>query len=218
MDKLILDATCGSRMIWFNKNNELAVFIDERELDDEKIWTSGDGKAKRFCSIHPDIKASFTDIPFPDDTFYHIIFDPPHLVEVGDTAWMAKKYGKLDKDNWRQTLHDGFAECMRVLKPYGTLIFKWNETQIPVKEVIRAIGQEPLYGNRSGKQNKTHWMAFIKTMEGSGVDESRRNCSKARSKTDAGREWIEQKYIARNDSADIKGRNQETGEICSRAY
>lgn len=162
IDKPVLDATCGSKMIWFNKNNELAVFVDKRELDCEAIWTSGDGQSTRYCNIHPDIIADFTDLPFEDNTFYHIIFDPPHLVDGGDNAWMVKKYGKLNKDTWQQVLHDGFSECMRVLKPYGTLIFKWNETQIPVKDVIAAIGARPLYGNRSGKQGKTHWMAFIK--------------------------------------------------------
>lgn len=162
MDKPVLDATCGSRMIWFNKNNELAVFVDKRELDCEAIWTSGDGKATRYCSIHPDIIADFTNLPFEDNTFYHVVFDPPHLIQGGDNSWMVKKYGKLNKDTWKQVLHDGFTECMRVLKPYGTLIFKWNETQIPVKDVIAAIGARPLYGNRSGKQGKTHWMAFIK--------------------------------------------------------
>lgn len=39
---------------------------------------------------------------------------------------MVKKYGKLEKDTWKQVLHDGFTECMRVLKPYETLIFKWK--------------------------------------------------------------------------------------------
>lgn len=162
MDKPVLDATCGSRMIWFNKNNELAVFVDKRELDNEAIWTSGDGKVTRYCNIHPDIIADFTCLPFEDNTFYHVVFDPPHLIQGGDNAWMVKKYGKLNKDTWKRMLHDGFSECMRVLKPYGTLIFKWNETQIPVKDVITAIGAEPLYDNRSGKQGKTHWMAFIK--------------------------------------------------------
>lgn len=162
MDKPVLDATCGSRMIWFNKNNELAVFVDKRELDNEAIWTSGDGKVTRYCNIHPDIIADFTCLPFEDNTFYHVVFDPPHLIQGGDNAWMVKKYGKLNKDTWKRMLHDGFSECMRVLKPYGTLIFKWNETQISVKDVIAAIGARPLYGNRSGKQGKTHWMAFIK--------------------------------------------------------
>ncbi len=165
IDKPVLDATCGSKMIWFNKNNKLAVYVDKRELDCEAIWTSGDGQSTRYCNIHPDIIADFTDLPFEDNTFYHIIFDPPHLVDGGDNAWMVKKYGKLNKDTWKQVLHDGFSECMRVLKPYGTLIFKWNETQIPVKDVITAIGHKPLYGNRSGKQGKTHWMAFVKEVE-----------------------------------------------------
>lgn len=165
MNKLVLDATCGSRMIWFNKNNELAVFVDKRELDCEAIWTSGNGQATRYCTIHPDVIADFTDLPFEDNTFYHVVFDPPHLIQGGDNSWMVKKYGKLNKNTWKQVLHDGFSECMRVLKPYGTLIFKWNETQIPVRDIIAAIGMEPLYGNRSGKKGKTHWMAFIKTKE-----------------------------------------------------
>lgn len=159
--KLILDATCGSRMIWFNKNNDLAVYMDERELQDEKIWTSGNGLATRKVTIKPDVVASFTDIPFEDETFWHVVFDPPHLTHVSDTAWMYKKYGRLPKE-WKQTLHDGFSECMRVLKKNGTLIFKWSECEIPTNEVIDAIGMEPLYGCRSGKQSKTHWMAFIK--------------------------------------------------------
>lgn len=87
---------------------------------------------------------------------------PPHLTRVSDTAWMFKKYGRLDKDNWQEVLKKGFDECWRVLKPHGTLIFKWNEVQIPVKDVINAIGRDPLYGNRSGKASNTHWMAFIK--------------------------------------------------------
>lgn len=113
-------------------------------------------------------KRTVLGCPIGHNTFYHVVFDPPHLIQGGDNAWMVKKYGKLNKDTWKRMLHDGFSECMRVLKPYGTLIFKWNETQIPVKDVITAIGAEPLYGNRSGKQGKTHWMAFIKVDENDG--------------------------------------------------
>lgn len=160
-NKLVLDATCGSRMIWFNKSNELAVYCDRRELEEQKIWTSGNGMSTRYVTIKPDVMASFTDIPFDDETFWHVVFDPPHLLHISENAWMCKKYGKLDKD-WPKVIHDGFWECMRVLKTHGTLIFKWNECQIPTKEVIKAIGKEPLYGNKSGKQGKTHWMAFIK--------------------------------------------------------
>jgi SAM-dependent methyltransferase len=45
---------------------------------------------------------------------------------------MGKKYGRLNKETWRDDLRAGFAEAFRVLRPHGVLIFKWNETQIPV--------------------------------------------------------------------------------------
>jgi hypothetical protein len=52
---------------------------------------------------------------------------------------------------------------MRVLEPYGTLIFKWNENQITVTQILNAIGHQPLFGHKSGKRSNTHWMSFMKT-------------------------------------------------------
>ncbi|HDL4146483.1 TPA: class I SAM-dependent methyltransferase, partial [Mannheimia haemolytica] len=63
---------------------------------------------------------------------------------------------------WREVLKKGFDECMRVLKPNGTLIFKWNETQIPVSEILKVIDCQPIYGHKSGRLNQTHWLAFVK--------------------------------------------------------
>lgn len=157
----ILDACCGSRMFWFDKHNPEVVFVDNRRMSAEAIWKSGDGKSKRYCKVDPDLVADFRALPFPDGSFWHVVFDPPHLRDVGDNAWMAKKYGKLPKD-WMPYIHSGFHECWRVLKPNGTLIFKWNEIQIPVRDVIAAIGVKPLYGHKSGRASKTHWMAFVK--------------------------------------------------------
>ena len=74
---------------------------------------------------------------------------------------MAKKYGKLPKD-WKSLIHDGFAECMRVLKPNGTLIFKWNESEIKASEVLSVIPFKPLFGHTTGRQSKTIWMCFMK--------------------------------------------------------
>lgn len=51
---------------------------------------------------------------------------------------------------------------MRVLEPFGILIFKWNESQIPVSRLLEIFGQEPLFGHRSGKASKIHWMCFMK--------------------------------------------------------
>lgn len=160
-EKVILDATCSSRMMWFNKHHPAALYVDKRIVHDEVIWKSGNGEATQHLNIEPDVIADFTNLPFEDNSFSLVVFDPPHLMKISETACLAKKYGKLDQD-WKQTLHDGFWECMRVLKPYGTLIFKWCEYDIPVREVIKTIGEEPLFGHRSGKKSLTHWMTFMK--------------------------------------------------------
>ena len=97
----------------------------------------------RIIEIKPDVIADFTNLPFEDNSFYMVVFDPPHLKTLGATSWMAKKYGKLPKD-WQSLIHDGFTECMRVLKPYGTLVFKWNESEIKSSEVLSAIPFKPL--------------------------------------------------------------------------
>jgi ubiquinone/menaquinone biosynthesis C-methylase UbiE len=109
-------------------------------------------------NVDPDIVADFRDMPFEDDVFDMVVFDPPHLINVGESSWLAKKYGRLD-ELWPEDIRQGFAECMRVLRPAGTLIFKWNEDQVPLSEVLEAIGQQPLFGN---KRSKTHWLVFMK--------------------------------------------------------
>lgn len=153
--KAILDACCGSRMFWFDKKNPNVDFCDIRTLD----TTLCDG---RKLEINPDIVADFTQLPFKDNTYNLVVFDPPHLIRVGDNSWLAKKYGKLPKDNWEWILSQGFSECMRVLKPNGVLIFKWNETDIAVSKIIDVVGQMPLFGHKSGKREKTHWLCFMK--------------------------------------------------------
>ena len=158
--KKILDMTCGARTIWFNKNHPAVVYCDKRRKDFELYF----GKAHtslRQCHVNPDIQCDFTDLPFADNTFSLVVFDPPHLTTAKETAWLVKKYGKL-YEGWPQMLHDGFAEGMRVLKPDGIMIFKWSEYNIPANDVWKAIGQKPLFGHHSGKKSKTFWGVFMK--------------------------------------------------------
>ena len=155
VNKLILDATCGGRMMWFDKNNPLALFVDKRKVPETTLC---DGRRFR---VDPDVVADFTCLPFPDKYFKLIVFDPPQLIRSGDQCYLTIKYGKLESD-WAETIRKGFQECMRVLDDYGTLIFKWSEIQIPTRKVIEAIGQQPLFGHISGKKSNTHWMTFMK--------------------------------------------------------
>ena len=149
--KKILDVCCGSKMFWFNKNREDTVYMDNREYED--ILCDG-----RKIEIKPDVVANFKKIPFPDNSFKLVVFDPPHLLRVGDNSWLKKKYGKLD-NSWPQDIKKGFEECFRVLEPFGILIFKWNEEQIKLSEILKLTKIEPLFGN---KRAKTHWLVFMK--------------------------------------------------------
>lgn len=154
MDKIILDVCCGSRMGWFDKQNPLALFADIR--DEEHTLCDG-----RSLEIHPDIVADFTDMPFLSESFKLVVFDPLHLLKVGDNSWLAKKYGKLSED-WPSVIKKGVDECFRVLEDYGVLIFKWNEDQITVRDVLRAIDWKPLFGHTIGRHGKNMWMCFMK--------------------------------------------------------
>ncbi|EHV60000.1 DNA cytosine methyltransferase [Escherichia coli DEC6A] len=86
----ILDMCCGSRMFWFNKQDTRAVFTDIRAEEHELC----DG---RRLVISPDLIADFRSLPFADSSFPVVVFDPPHLERVGQSAWMGKKYGRLNK-------------------------------------------------------------------------------------------------------------------------
>lgn len=156
----VVDVCCGARMFWFDRKDRRAVFLDKRRENyvmKDKTVRSG----LRSLEVNPDKIADFTALPFPDNSFALVVFDPPHLKVAGARGWQAKKYGKLEGD-WREMLRRGFVECFRVLRPEGTLIFKWNEYQVPVSEIMALTPERPLVGQRCGKHAKTHWMVFMK--------------------------------------------------------
>lgn len=161
--KKILDMTCGSRSIWFDKHHPAAIYFDKRD-EEQTLYFGKSRTIPHKNVIHPDVQGDFTALPFDDESFSLVVFDPPHLLKAGETAWLVKKYGKLD-ETWPRMIHDGFREGMRVLKPDGVLIFKWSECDIPAEDVWKAIGQRPLFGHHSGRKSKTFWGCFMKEDE-----------------------------------------------------
>lgn len=93
--KKILDACCGSRMFWFDRKNPDTIFMDCREIEKELC----DG---RVLIIEPDVVGDFRDMPFADESFRLVVFDPPHLIRAGEKSWLVqntessiKKHGAL---------------------------------------------------------------------------------------------------------------------------
>jgi hypothetical protein len=162
-------------LLWFKdvlvrQKNPNVQFCDIRDFETNLC----DG---RYFEVRPDVIADFTSLPFEDSKFKLVVFDPPHLTRnIGDskykemygslsqksiTGYQQIKYGALYSD-WKQMLSLGFKECFRVLEKNGILIFKWNDTDIKVSEILKLTDQKPLIGHKSGKASKTHWICFMK--------------------------------------------------------
>ncbi len=159
----VLDPCSGSRMMWFDRTRTDVIFGDQRrETLTVTDRTNGKMDGIRVINISPDTILDFRALPYPDNSFKLVAFDPPHLHTAGPLSWLAAKYGKLRKDGWQEDLRAGFAECFRVLAPDGVLVFKWNETQVKIREVLALTPHQPLFGNTAGKKNGTHWMVFMR--------------------------------------------------------
>lgn len=155
--KQILDACCGSKMFHFDKENPLVLFQDIRPPGDYSVYS-------KKVILDPDVVGDFRNMDFPDESFYLVVFDPPHLLWAGKRGRLKAAYGDLNKDTWQDDIRRGFDECWRVLKPGGTLIFKWSEAQIKLSEVLKLAPAEPIFGNkgRGTSASKTHWLVFYK--------------------------------------------------------
>lgn len=162
MEAQVLDPCCGSRMMWFDKADPRAIFGDRRSETITVTDRSHREDGTRTLTIAPDTLMDFRAMPFSDGQFKLIAFDPPHLVRAGPKSWLAAKYGKLGQD-WRDDLRQGFSECWRVLATDGVLVFKWNETQVKVTEVLPLAPARPLFWQVSGRTGMTHWLVFMKT-------------------------------------------------------
>ena len=154
-EKFILDACCGGRMFWFEKHHPNALYIDIRK---EKNIS----KHRPNFEVQPDQIMDFRKLELEDKSFKLVVWDPPHTRRLRETSEFRKKYGSLDPETYPHDLAKGFKEIWRVLENHGVLIFKWNETEIPLKEILDLFPEKPLFGHTTNKKNTTHWLCFMK--------------------------------------------------------
>lgn len=168
--KFILDACCGPKHFWLNKNHPNTLYVD--------IGREGKGfmKARFNREIKPDVVADFRELPFADfrelpfgdKSFKLIVWDPPHMVVDKGLTGLVKTYGSLKPETWQSDLSRGFNELWRVLDDYGVMVFKWCESNKKVKEVLALFHTKPLFGSGISKHNtktNTYWFCFMKIPE-----------------------------------------------------
>lgn len=158
-EKFILDACCSVKAMWYDKNNPNVIYQDIRK---EESGFMGYGRKE---GIFPDIIMDYRQMAYKDKTFKLVVFEPPHLSQLGKTSLFRKKFGALDTLTWQEDLALAFRECLRVLEDYGILIFKWSDSEIPFKSVLELCPIKPLFSNTTNYKatSVTKWFAFMKT-------------------------------------------------------
>ena len=78
----------------------------------------------------PDGVADFTALPYVDDEFDAVAFDPPYKLNGRPTRSVDEPYGVHVPTRWQDRMdlcRRGIIECARVLKPGGTLLVKCQD-------------------------------------------------------------------------------------------
>ena len=150
----ILDACCGGRMFYFDKRDPRVLGQDIRSVPRTKVESNGS-----FFEVRPDVIGDFRKMEFPDNSFSVVIFDPPHL-KCGETSFMFYKYGSLGA-RWEDDLREGFSECFRVLKPHGTLLFKWCDSFRSLNGVLSLTPHKPVLYHKTASRSGTKWTYFV---------------------------------------------------------
>lgn len=149
----ILDASCAGRHIWFDKDREDTIYVDRRVLPEGTI------PVRPRWNVTPDVCADFTALPFRDEIFDLVVFDPPHIIrDTPSKSFLRTKYGELNSNSWALVLRGGFDECWRVLRRPGTLHFKWAKSNRTLSEVLALFPVRPLF---KVKHDVT-WSVFAK--------------------------------------------------------
>ena len=157
-NKLILDACCGGKHFWFDKNNPNTLFMDKRKV------LPGAIPQQPNWECNPDLIGDYRKTDFKDNQFKLIVWDIPHKLKH-DKGLITMKYGSLG-ENWKEDTKQGFNELWRILDNNGVLVFKYADLDISVKEMLSLFPIQPLFGTKTKKGvNNTYWFCFMKVIQ-----------------------------------------------------
>jgi hypothetical protein len=144
-------------MMWKNKNPPNTVFMDKNP------WTPRP----------PDVVAVWEKLPFRDNIFETIIFDPPHKLgrTTGRGMWATPTnpsyYGiDISKRDFRTGVYHGTREFLRVAK---RLCFKWNDIELTLERVLSLFPKDWKEVHRKvirkGLKTRTlsYWITFVQS-------------------------------------------------------
>ncbi len=156
--KPILDATAGNRAYRKNKNPPHTVFMD-KEMG---------------LSRPPDIFGVWQHLPFRDDVFQHVEFDPAHSKFGRKSIHMNPLgHGQKGGGTWWSSLETGwigtfFKAQKEFARVSDILCFKWNTTSHALEKVliifeewIETYRKNHTSNMKRGK-SETWWVTFTR--------------------------------------------------------
>jgi len=156
---MILDMTCGYRSMWFQKQDKGTIYLDKRNLEKHRTPDN------RFLEVRPTVQADNRCLPFKDDVFNLVLFDPPHIItDSFPQTNLTIKYGYLRKNSFVKDFLYAIREGFRVLKNNSFLILKWNTTNKTLRQILSICPVPPLFGTqvKSNYKNETWFLVFRK--------------------------------------------------------
>ena len=127
---LVLDATYGHGGFWRNG----PIRLEQRcVIGLDKRAGSGELNEELPPAVRALVAGDFEQMPFADNTFDAVIFDPPFMTRPGSGSKMNQRYeAYATYDDLLRSLAAAGAEVRRVLKPDGVAIVKcmdWVESR-----------------------------------------------------------------------------------------
>ena len=123
-DATILDVTAGNRMMWKVKDNPCVVFLDKEPA----------------LAIPPDVLATWDRLPFPDNYFSVIVFDPPHLIRSNPPPYFTNPKEKYNWYGWFKTRREMVVSIIGADKEFARVapmvLLKWYEDEVPVDNIV----------------------------------------------------------------------------------
>jgi len=165
---MILDACCGPKEMYHGLHKKFTdqeiVYIDIRKGTFTIPYTEG-----KKIHIEPTVQADLKKLPFKDNTFTLILFDPPHGGFTIDT-WMGAKYGGLTASDYKNMLVWANIEFTRVLVEGGIILAKIQEYEDREFYITGFFHNFKLLldikirsrGTSKSERLFTHWLVFAK--------------------------------------------------------
>lgn len=159
---MILDMTAGLQEMWFTKWDKETIYLDKRKkLPDGMLNPKYNNQPLKIT-----LQGDNSKLPFKDNIFDLVLFDPPHNIGKWK-GFYTDLYSILEPGKWQKHLYLSTREALRVLKYNGFLIFKWNNRDRSLQNILTLFPWDPLFGtNVSGKggnsRSRTYFVVFQK--------------------------------------------------------